>query len=123
MLRLGGQTHIHEPQNQTVCFARPISSCRVILSSLAIVQVFAMESVFGIPNAKDYERVTSTGDLYYVDSQVQPSRGHSFNSRFLCCVMPHQMYKGTVGKGLRCDMVSEIASDCCKLFHVGLQFI
>ncbi|CAK9057975.1 unnamed protein product [Durusdinium trenchii] len=84
------------------------------------VQVFAMESVFGIPNAKDYERVTSTGDLYYLDSQVQPSRGHSFNSRFLCCVMPHQMYKGKVGKGLWCDMVSEIASDCCKLFHDGV---
>lgn len=89
------------------------------------VQVFALESMFGIPDPNEKKRkadaMDSAGELSYLDSQLQPSRGHSFNSRFLVAVMPHIMYKGDTGKLLWKDMAKEIADDCCKLFHDGVQ--
>lgn len=79
------------------------------------VQIWAMESMFGIPESKH------TGDASYVDSQVQPSRGHSFNSRLLLGVIAHKMYKGPTGKLLWRDVAATIADDCCKLFHEGVR--
>ena len=86
------------------------------------VQVFALETMFGIPDPKKRFNVGDLGgDLSYLDFQVQPSKGHSFNSRLLICVIPHVMYKGDTGKLLWRDMAKEIADDCCKLFHHGAQ--